>query len=143
MKQEKIVLLKAEIYMLILCLICLMISLFFEPIKTYDIAFAESNQSRTVGDFKTVVATAHPDGVPQTFEWSLTWDKDKTSSVTYSVIKDKDPYDYLSLEIDGAECKITVLKYHKVGITYTVYLTLTATSKDNPNCSATCSIKLG
>lgn len=143
MKQEKIVLLKAEIYMLILCLICLMISLYFEPIKSYDIAFAESNQSRAVGDFKTVVATAHPDGVPQTFEWSLTWDKDKTSSVTYSVIKDKDPYDYLSLEIDGAECKITVLKYHKVGITYIVYLTLTATSKDNPDCSATCSIKLG
>ena len=143
MKQEKIVLLKAEIYMLILCLICLMISLYFEPIKSYDIAFAQSNQSRAVGDFKTVVATAHPDGVPQTFEWSLTWDKDKTSSVTYSVIKDKDPYDYLSLEIDGAECKITVLKYHKVGITYIVYLTLTATSKDNPDCSATCSIKLG
>ncbi len=143
MKQEKIVLLKAEIYMLILCLICLMISLYFEPIKSHDIAFAQSNQSRTVGDSKTVVATAHPDGVPQTFEWSLTWDKDKTSSVTYSVIKDKDPYDYLSLEIDGAECKITMLKYHKVGITYTVYLTLTATSKDNPDCSATCSIKLG
>lgn len=143
MKQEKIVLLKAEIYMLILCLICLMISFCFEPIKSYDIAFAQSNQSKAVGDSKTVVATAHPDGVPQTFEWSLTWDKDKTSSVTYSVIKDKDPYDYLSLEIDGAECKITVLKYHKVGITYTVYLTLTATSKDNPDCSATCSIKLG
>lgn len=143
MKQEKIVLLKAEIYMLILCLICLMISLCFEPIKSYDIAFAQSNQSRAVGDSKTVVATAHPDGVPQTFEWALTWDKDKTSSVTYSVIKDKDPYDYLSLEIDGAECKITVLKYHKVGITYAVYLTLTATSKDNPDCSATCSIKLG
>lgn len=143
MKQEKIVLLKAEIYMLILSLICLMISLCFEPIKSYDIAFAQSNQSRAVGDFKTVVATAHPDGVPQTFEWPLTWDKDKTSSVTYSVIKDKDPYDYLSLEIDGAECKITVLKYHKVGITYTVYLKLTATSKDSPDCSATCSIKLG
>lgn len=143
MKKEKTMLLKVEIYMLILCLICLMISLYFEPIKSYDIAFAQSNQTRVVGDFKTVVATAHPDGVPQTFEWSLTWDKDKTSSVTYSVIKDKDPYDYLSLEIDGAECKITVLKYHKVGITYTVYLTLTATSKDNPNCSATCSIKLG
>lgn len=143
MKQEKTVLLKAEIYMLILCLICLIISLWFESTKTYDIAFAQSNQSRAVGDSKTVVATAHPDGVPQTFEWSLTWDKDKTSSVTYSVIKDKDPYDYLSLEIDGAECKITVLKYHKVGITYTVYLTLTATSKDNPDCSATCSIKLG
>ena len=120
-----------------------MISLCFEPIKSYDIAFAESNQARAVGDSKTVVATAHPDGVPQTFEWSLTWDKSKTSSITYSVIKDKDPYDYLSLEIDGAECKITVLKYHKVGITYTVYLTLTATSKDNPDCSATCSIKLG
>ena len=120
-----------------------MISLCFEPIKSYDIAFAESNQTRAVGDSKTVVATAHPDGVPQTFEWSLTWDKDKTSSITYAVIKDKDPYDYLSLEIDGAECKITVLKYHKVGITYTVYLTLTATSKDNPDCSATCSIKLG
>lgn len=120
-----------------------MISLCFEPIKSYDIAFAESNQTRAVGDSKTVVATAHPDGVPQTFEWSLTWDKSKTSSITYSVIKDKDPYDYLSLEIDGAECKITVLKYHKVGITYTVYLTLTATSKDNPDCSATCSIKLG
>lgn len=143
MKQEKTVLLKAEIYMLILCLICLIISLWFEPTKTYDIAFAQSNQTRTVGDSKTVIATAHPDGVPQTFEWSLTWDKDKTSSVTYSVIKDKDPYDYLSLEIDGAECKITVLKYYKVGITYTVYLTLTATSKDNPDCSATCSIKLG
>lgn len=143
MKQEKIVLLKTEICMLILCLICLMISLCFEPTKTYDIAFAESNQARAVGDSKTVVATAHPDGVPQTFEWSLTWDKDKTSSITYAVIKDKDPYDYLSLEIDGAECKITVLKYHKVGITYTVYLTLTATSKDNPDCSATCSIKLG
>lgn len=143
MKQEKIVLLKAEIYMLILCLICLMISLCFEPTKSYDIAFAESNQSRAVGDSKTVVATAHPDGVPQTFEWSLTWDKDKTSSITYSVIKDKDPYDYLSLEIDGAECKITVLKYHKVGITYKVYLTLTVVSKDNPECSAQCSIKLG
>ena len=143
MKQEKIVLLKAEIYMLILCLICLMISLYFEPIKSYDIAFAQSNQTRAVGDSKTVVATAHPDGVPQIFEWSLTWDKDRTSSITYSVIKDKDPYDYLSLEIDGAECKITVLKYYKVGITYTVYLTLTATSKDNPDCSATCSIKLG
>ena len=143
MKQEKIVLLKTEICMLILCLICLMISLCFEPTKTYDIAFAESNQARAVGDSKTVGATAHPDGVPQTFEWSLTWDKDKTSSITYAVIKDKDPYDYLSLEIDGAECKITVLKYHKVGITYTVYLTLTATSKDNPDCSATCSIKLG
>ena len=143
MKQERLVLLKAEIYMLILCLICLMISLYFEPIKSYDIAFAQSNQSKAVSDSKTVIATAHPDGVPQTFEWSLTWDKDKTSSVTYSVIKDKDPYDYLSLEIDGAECKITVLKYHKVGITYTVYLTLTATSKDNPDCSATCSIKLG
>lgn len=143
MKQGKTALLKAEIYMLILCLICLIISLCFEPIKSYDIAFAESNQSRAIGDSKTVVATAHPGGVPQTFEWSLTWDKDKTLSVTYSVIKDKDPYDYLSLEIDGAECKITVLKYHKVGITYTVYLTLTATSKDNPDCSATCSIKLG
>lgn len=143
MKQEKTMLLKAEIYMLILCLICLMISLCFEPIKPYDIAFAESNQTRAVGYSKTVVATAHPDGVPQTFEWSLTWDKSKTSSITYSVIKDKDPYDYLSLAIDGAECKITVLKYHKVGITYTVYLTLTATSKDNPDCSATCSIKLG
>ena len=143
MKQEKIVLLKAEIYMLILCLICLMISLCFEPIKSYVIAFAESSQTRAVGDSKTVVATAHPDGVPQTFEWSLTWNKDKTSSITYAVIKDKDPYDYLSLEIDGSECKITVLKYHKVGITYTVYLTLTATSKDNPDCSATCSIKLG
>lgn len=143
MKQEKIVLLKAEIYMLILCLICLMISHCFEPIKSYDIAFAQSNQPRAVGDSKTVIATAHPDGVPQTFEWSLTWDKDKTSSVTYSVIKDKDPYDYLSLEISGAECKITLLKYHKVGITYTVYLTLTATSNDNPDCSATCSIKLG
>lgn len=143
MKQEKLVLLKAEIYMLILCLICLMISLCFEPVKSYDIAFAESNQTRAIGDSKTIVATAHPDGVPQTFEWSLTWDKDKTSSITYAVIKDKDPYDYLSLEIDGAECKITVLKYHKVGITYTVYLTLTATSKDNPVCSATCSIKLG
>lgn len=143
MKQEKTMLLKAEIYLLILCLICLMISLYFEPIKSYDIAFAQSNQSRAVGDSKTVVATAHPDGVPQTFEWSLTWDKDKTSSVTYSVIKDKNPYDYLSLEIDDAECKITVLKYHKVGIIYTVYLTLTATSKDNPDCSATCSIKLG
>lgn len=143
MKQEKIVLLKAEFYMLILSLICLMISLCFEPIKSYDIAFAESNQTRAVGDSKTVIATAHPDGVPQTFEWSLTWDKDKTSSVTYSVIKDKDPYDYLSIEIDGTECKITVLKYHKVGITYTVYLTLTATSKDNPDCSASCSIKLG
>lgn len=143
MKQEKTVLLKAEIYMLILCLICLVISLCFEPIKSYDIAFAQSNQSRAVGDSKTVVATAHPDCVPQTFEWSLTWDKDKTSSITYSVIKDKDPYDYLSLEIDGAECRITVLKYHKVGITYTVYLTLTATSKDNPDCSAICSIKLG
>lgn len=143
MKQEKTMLLKAEFYMLILCLICLMISLCFEPTKTYDIAFAESNQTRAVCDSKTVVATAHPNGVPQTFEWSLTWDKDKTSSVTYSVIKDKDPYDYLNLEIDGAECKITVLKYHKVGITYTVYLTLTATSKDNPDCSATCSIKLG
>lgn len=143
MKQEKTVLLKAEIYMLILCLICLMISLCFEPIKSYDIAFAQSNQSRAVADSKTVIATAYPDGVPQTFEWSLTWDKDKTSSVTYSVIKDKDPYDYLSIDIDGAECKITVLKYHKVGITYTVYLMLTATSKDNPDCSATCSIKLG
>ena len=110
MKQEKTMLLKAEIYMLILYLICLMISLCFEPIKSYDIAFAESNQTRAVGDSKTVVATAHPDGVPQTFEWSLTWDKSKTSSITYSVIKDKDPYDYLSLEIDGAECKITVLK---------------------------------
>lgn len=143
MKKEKTVLLKAEIYMLILCLICLMISLCFEPIKSYDIAFAQSNQSRAVGDSKTVVATAHPDGVPQTFEWSLTWDKDKTSSVTYSVIKDKDPYDYLSLETNGSECKITVLKYHKVGITYTVYLTLTATSIDNPDCSAKCSIKLG
>ncbi|HBW05611.1 MAG TPA: hypothetical protein DEF02_03380 [Clostridiales bacterium] len=143
MKQEKTVLLKAEICMLILCLICLMISLCFEPIKSYDIAFAESNQTRAVGDSKIVVATAHPDGVPQTFEWTLTWDKDKTSSITYAVIKDKDPYDYLSLEIDGGECKITVLKYHKVGITYTVYLTLTATSKDNPDCSATCSIKLG
>lgn len=143
MKQEKTVLLKAEICMLILCLICLMILLCFEPAKTYDIAFAESNQTRAVGDSKIVVATAHPDGVPQTFEWTLTWDKDKTSSITYAVIKDKDPYDYLSLEIDGGECKITVLKYHKVGITYTVYLTLTATSKDNPDCSATCSIKLG
>lgn len=143
MKKEKTMLLKVEIYMLILCLICLMISLYFEPIKSYDIAFAQSDQTRAVGDSKTVVATAHPDGVPQTFEWSLTWDKDKTSSVTYSVIKDKDPYDYLSLEIDGAECKITVLKYHKVGITYTVYLTLMATSIDNPDCSATCSIKLG
>lgn len=143
MKQEKTVLLKAEILMLILCLICLLFSLCFEPAKSYDIAFADSVETRAVGDSKTVVATAHPDGVPQTFEWSLTWDKDKTSSVTYSVIKDKDPYDYLSLEIDGAECKISVLKYHKVGITYTVYLTLTATSKDNPDCSAICSIKLG
>ena len=143
MKQEKTVLLKAEIYMLILCLICLMISLRFESTKTYDIAFAESNQSRAVGDSKTVVATAHPDGVPQNFKWALEWDKEKTSAITYSVIKDKNPYDYLSLEIDGAACKITVLKYHKVGITYTVYLTLTATSKDNPDCSATCSIKLG
>ena len=143
MKQEKTVLLKAEIYMLILCLICLMISLRFESTKTYDIAFAESNQSRAVGDSQTVIATAHPDGVPQNFKWALEWDKEKTSAITYSVIKDKNPYDYLSLEIDGAACKITVLKYHKVGITYTVYLTLTATSKDNPDCSATCSIKLG
>lgn len=143
MKQEKTTLLKAEICMLIICLICLMISLCFEPIKSYDIAFADSGTKWSVGDSQTVIATAHPDGVPQTFEWSLTWDKSKTSSITYSVIKDKDPYDYLSLEIDGAECKITVLKYHKVGITYTVYLTLTATSKDNPDCRATCSIKLG
>lgn len=143
MKQEKAVLLKAEVSMLILCLICLTISLCYEPVKSYDIAFADSVENRAVGDFQTVIATAHPEGVPQNFKWALEWDKEKTSAITYSVIKDKNPYDYLSLETNNSECKITVLKYHKVGITYTVYLTLTATSKDNPDCSATCSIKLG
>ena len=143
MKQEKTVLLKAEISMLILCLICLLFSLCFEPAKSYDIAFADSDETRAVGNFQTVLATAHPEGVPQNFKWDLDWDKEKTSAITYSVIKDKNPYDYLSLETNGSECKIAVLKYHKVGITYTVYLTLTATSTDNPDCSAKCSIKLG
>lgn len=112
---------------------------------TADIAFAAENEAvaASVGDYETVTFTAYPIEACQDCTWTLTWDKDKTSAITYSVIKSKNPYDYIGLSIEGSNCTVSVLKYHKVGITYTVYLTLTATSTENTDLSATCSIKLG
>lgn len=112
---------------------------------TADIAFATESEAvaASVGDSQMVTFIASPIEACQDCTWTLTWDQTNTSAITYSVIKDKNPYDYLSLDTDGCSCTITVLKYHKVAITYTVYLTLTATSTENTDLSATCTIKLG
>ncbi len=135
-----------QVMVIIMCfVIACVLCLTFPNEPTADIAFAASNEATAaaVGDTKTVTFMAYPIDSCQGCTWELTWDAEKTSAITYSVIKSKNPYDYLGVAIDGSSCTLSVLKYHKVGITYTVYLTLTATSTENTNLSATCSIKLG
>ena len=125
---------------IICALFCLLVSMLvpmFEPAQAYDVAFAD------VGDTFLLSATVEPADAYQGVEWTLAWDEEKTSSITYAVIKNKDPYDYIGLDIDGLNCTLTVIKYHKVVIKYTVYLILTCTSTWDSSKSATCSIKLG
>lgn len=106
-----------------------------------DVAFAA--EAYSVGDSQTITFIASPADACQDCTWQLTWDKDKTAAITYSIVKDKNPYEYLQLTTNESDCTITVLKYYKVVITYPVYLTLTATSTENTDLSVTCSIKLG
>lgn len=127
---------------IILVLFLLLLTLVFSALKPmpqeYDIAFAEDNPEPVL-----VTAFAEPLDSCQDFTWSLIWDQEKTGSVAYWAVKDKDPLEYIGLEIDGANCTVSFKKYYKVIITVTVYLTLTATSVENEEMFATCSIKLG
>lgn len=127
---------------IIVLLFCLLLSMFvpmFEPAQAYDVAFADVGATEVVS---ATVETLSP--FLKDVEWTLEWDKDKTNSVVYWALSDNNPYDYISLDIDGLTCTLTLLKYNKgVGIKITAYLLLTCTSVYDPTKSATCSIKLG
>jgi len=127
---------------IILMLFCILLTLVISALKpisySYDIAFAADDPEPVL-----VVATAEPIDARQEFTWSLTWDEEKTGSVAYWAVKDKDPLEYIGLEIDGANCTVSFIKYYKVLFTITVYLLLRATSVENEELYAECSIKLG
>ena len=124
----------------IICvLFILLFSLTFSAVPTpsYDIAFADGETSYLI------TAIVEPLDSLQEVVWSLEWDEENTGSVQYWAIKDKDPLEYVGLEIDGLNCTVNFIKYYKVLFTITVYLKLTATSVENEEISAVCTIKLG
>ena len=124
----------------IICvLFILLFSLTFSAVPTpsYDIAFADGETSYLI------TAIVEPLDSLQEVVWTLEWDEENTGSVQYWAIKDKDPLEYVGLEIDGLNCTVSFIKYYKVLFTITVYLKLTATSVENEEISAVCTIKLG
>ena len=124
----------------IICvLFILLFSLTFSAVPTpsYDIVFADGETSYLI------TATVMPIDSIHEVEWTLIWDEENTGSVAYWAVKDKDPQEFVGLEIDGLNCTVSFIKYYKVLFTITVYLKLIATSTDNPEISAECSIKLG
>lgn len=124
----------------IICvLFILLFSLTFSAVPTpsYDIAFADGETSYLI------TAIVEPLDSNQEVVWTLEWDEENTGSVQYWAIKDKDPLEYVGLEIDGLNCTVNFIKYYKVLFTITVYLKLTATSVENEEISAVCTIKLG
>ena len=132
---EKLMVKIGIIFMLFLVLISMLFCTV--PAPSYDIAFADGETSYLI------TATVEPLDSLQEVEWSLVWDEDKTGSVAYWAVKDKDPQEFVGLEIDGLNCTVNFIKYYKVLFTITVYLKLIATSTDNPEITAECSIKLG
>lgn len=134
-------------YILVLSLIFVLFFVFSCSLPTYstDIAFAEEGDAvaSSVGDSQTVEFVAYPLESCQDCTWELTIDEDKMTSWLTNRVKEKDINDYIQLTIDGNKCTVTALQYFKYGIKYTTYYTLTATSIQNPELSATCSIKLG
>ena len=124
----------------IICvLFILLFSLAFSAVQTpsYDIAFADGETSYLI------TAIVEPLDSLQEVEWTLIWDEENTGSVAYWAVKDKDPQEFVGLEIDGLNCTVSFIKYYKVLFTITVYLKLTATSVENEEISAVCTIKLG
>lgn len=124
----------------IICvLFILLFSLAFSAVPTpsYDIAFADGETSYLI------TAIVEPLDSLQEVEWTLIWDEENTGSVAYWAVKDKEPQEYVGLEIDGLNCTVSFIKYYKVVFTITVYLKLIATSVENPELTAECSIKLG
>ncbi len=99
----------------------------------------------SVGDSVTVTATAYPEGVRQEFTWTLTLDEEKNSTFLFNRVKEKLDAGtvYISLTTTANTATVTALEYFKWGIKYTTYWKLTATSVENPELSATCSIQLG
>ena len=131
---------KMTINLSIICVLFLvLISMLFctGPTPSYDIAFADGETSYLI------TATVMPIDSIHEVEWTLIWDEENTGSVAYWAVKDKDPQEFVGLEIDGLNCTVNFIKYYKVLFTITVYLKLIATSTDNPEISAECSIKLG
>ena len=104
-----------------------------------DIAFAADDDPQPV----LVTAIVEPYGAITDFTWTLTWDEENTGSIAYWSCKDKDPYEYIGLEIDGANCTVSFIQYYKILIKVTVYLTLTVVCTSNEEIYATCSIQLG
>ena len=132
---EKLVVNIGIICVLFILLFSLTFSAFSTP--SYDIAFADGETSYLI------TAIVEPLDSLQEVVWSLEWDEENTGSVQYWAIKDKDPLEYVGLEIDGLNCTVSFIKYYKVLFTITVYLKLTATSVENEEISAVCTIKLG
>ena len=104
-----------------------------------DIAFAADGDQEPV----LVTASVEPYGAITDFVWTLTWDEENTGSIQYWSCKDKDPLEYISLDIDGPNCTVGFIQYYKILVKVTVYLTLTVTCTSNEEIYATCSIKLG
>lgn len=132
---EKLVVNIGIICVLFILLFSLTFSAF--PTPSYDIAFADGETSYLI------TAIVEPLDSLQEVVWTLEWDEENTGSVQYWAIKDKDPLEYVGLEIDGLNCTVSFIKYYKVLFTITVYLKLTATSVENEEISAVCTIKLG
>ena len=132
---EKLVVNTGIICVLFILLFSLTFSAF--PTPSYDIAFADGETSYLI------TAIVEPLDSLQEVVWTLEWDEENTGSVQYWAIKDKDPLEYVGLEIDGLNCTVSFIKYYKVLFTITVYLKLTATSVENEEISAVCTIKLG
>ena len=132
---EKLVVNIGIICVLFILLFSLTFSAFSTP--SYDIAFADGETSYLI------TAIVEPLDSLQEVEWTLIWDEENTGSVAYWAVKDKDPQEFVGLEIDGLNCTVSFIKYYKVVFTITVYLKLIATSVENPELTAECSIKLG
>ena len=109
------------------------------PSVSSDIAFAADDNPEPV----LVTAEVEPYGAITDFVWTLTWDEENTSNIVYWSVENKDPLEYVGLEIDGANCTVYFIQYYKMLIKVTAYLTLTVTCTSNEEIYATCSIKLG
>lgn len=98
-----------------------------------------------VGDSFTIIFSAYPSDACQDCTWALTIDESKMNTWLCNRVRDKlaEGKIFISLEINGNQCTVSALEYFKYGVKYTTYWTLTATSTENNELTASCSIQLG